>query len=187
MKKYYEVTDLSPYYVAVIVLNPVHKWRYFDIHQKNNRYWISEAKQQMKVLWSRYKIQHEHAVEEEELLPTTVTKVSLKKDSFKSFLVCGQSTNNGDETADEYAAYCQLSTFKTTSQNLIAWWREQEPSFPLLATLAYTILAIPVMSAECERVFSSAKLLITPNRNRLSADTIKWSECLRNWYNNKVI
>ena len=25
MKKYYEVTDLSPYYVAVIVLNPVHK------------------------------------------------------------------------------------------------------------------------------------------------------------------
>ena len=43
------------------------------------------------------------------------------------------------------------------------------------------------MSAECERVFSSAKLLITPNRNRLSPDTVEWSECLRNWYNNGVI
>ena len=32
MKKYYKVTDLSPYYVAAIVLNPTHKWRYFDIH-----------------------------------------------------------------------------------------------------------------------------------------------------------
>ena len=87
----------------------------------------------------------------------------------------------------KYKAYCQLPALKSTPQNLIFWWREQEPSFPLLATLAYTILAIPAMSAECERVFSSAKLLITPNRSRLSPDTVEWSECLRNWYNNKII
>ena len=60
----------------------------------------------MKMLWSRYKIQHEYAVEEKELLSTTTTKVSPKKDSFKSFLICDQSTSNEDETADEYAVYC---------------------------------------------------------------------------------
>jgi len=32
MKKYYEITDLSPFYVAAIVLNPAHKWKYFEIH-----------------------------------------------------------------------------------------------------------------------------------------------------------
>ena len=185
MQKYYSVTDLSPYYVAAIVLNPAHKWRYFDIHWKSNRYWISEAKNKMRTLWSRYKIQHEQAVDEEQLLSSTT--LSPQKGSFKSFLACGQAAGNEDEAADEYTAYCQLPALKSTPQNLITWWREQEPSFPLLATLAYTILAIPAMSAECERVFSSAKLLITPNRNRLSPDTIEWSECLRNWYNNKVI
>ncbi|ERF73687.1 hypothetical protein EPUS_00940 [Endocarpon pusillum Z07020] len=117
IKKYYEVTDLSPYYVAAIVLNPTHKWRYFDIHWKNNKYWISEAKKQMKALWSRYKIQHKHAVDEEELLPAA--KFSPKKGLFKSFLACGQSTGNEDEAADEYMAYCQLPALKLTPQNLI--------------------------------------------------------------------
>ena len=71
----------------------------------------------MKALWNRYKIQHKHAVDEKELL--SVTKFSPKKGSFKSFLACGQSINNGDEAADEYMIYCQLPVLKTTSQNLI--------------------------------------------------------------------
>jgi hAT family C-terminal dimerisation region len=36
-------------------------------------------------------------------------------------------------------------------------------------------------SAECERIFSSAKLLVTSSRNRLRPDIIEASECLRNW------
>ena len=35
------------------------------------------------------------------------------------------------------------------------------------------------MSAECERVFSSAKKLITPERNALADDTIEACECLK--------
>ncbi|ERF76287.1 hypothetical protein EPUS_04144 [Endocarpon pusillum Z07020] len=186
MNKYYEITDLSPYYVAAIVLNPAHKWRYFDIHWKRNKHWIPEAKRKMKALWSVYKIQHEQVVEEEQLLPSSA-QLSPQKGSFKSFLASGQAASNENEATDEYKAYCQLPALKSTPKDLIAWWREQEASFPLLATLAYTILAIPAMSAECERVFSSAKLLITPNRNHLSPDTVEMSECLRNWYNNKVI
>ena len=37
---------------------------------------------------------------------------------------------------------------------------------------ALDTLSIPAMSAECERVFSSAKKLITPERNALADDTI---------------
>jgi hypothetical protein len=36
-----------------------------------------------------------------------------------------------------------------------------------------------VMSAECERLFSGVKLLISPNRNRLADDIIEAAECLR--------
>jgi hypothetical protein len=48
--------------------------------------------------------------------------------------------------------------------------------------MAMDIFAIPSMSAKCERVFSSVKLLITDRRRRLGNDIIDISECLRHWY-----
>jgi hypothetical protein len=44
------------------------------------------------------------------------------------------------------------------------------------------MLALPMTSAECERVFSSAKLLITAARNHLHPDIIEANECLRAWF-----
>ena len=46
---------------------------------------------------------------------------------------------------------------------------------------ALDTLSIPAMSAECDRVFSSAKKLITPERNALADDTIEVCECLKAW------
>jgi len=53
---------------------------------------------------------------------------------------------------------------------------------PDLARFALDMLAIPAMSAECERVFSSAKHLITDARNRLNPDIIEANECLKHWF-----
>ena len=44
------------------------------------------------------------------------------------------------------------------------------------------MLAIPLISAKCERVFSSTKHLITNSRNRLKADIIEVNKCLKSWY-----
>ena len=38
------------------------------------------------------------------------------------------------------------------------------------------------MSDDCERLFSSAKLLITDRRSCLKMDIIEANECLRAWY-----
>jgi hypothetical protein len=43
------------------------------------------------------------------------------------------------------------------------------------------------MSAECERVFSSTKKLITPERNRLHEQIIEASECLKNWWDHGLL
>ena len=43
------------------------------------------------------------------------------------------------------------------------------------------------MLVECERVFSSIKKLITPERNRLSKGSIEASECLKNWWDCRLI
>ena len=44
------------------------------------------------------------------------------------------------------------------------------------------MLTIPLISAECERVFSSAKHLFTDPRNRLKADIIEANKCLKSWF-----
>jgi hAT family C-terminal dimerisation region len=64
--------------------------------------------------------------------------------------------------------------------NLFKWWASSE--LPQLTAMAFDILTIPAMSAETERVFSGAKLTISPTRNRLGEDIIEATECLNRWY-----
>ena len=61
-----------------------------------------------------------------------------------------------------------------------------ESTFPKLHLWALDTLAIPAMSAECGRVFSSTKKLINPERNHLSEESIEASECL-NWWDRGLI
>jgi hypothetical protein len=50
-----------------------------------------------------------------------------------------------------------------------------------LAQMGLDMASIPAMSSDCERVFSQGKLLITGQRNRLKADIIEATQCLRMW------
>jgi hypothetical protein len=53
--------------------------------------------------------------------------------------------------------------------------------------LVLDLLSIPAMLTELERVFSQAKLTITPTWNKLSAETIEMLELLRYWWVNNII
>src|SRR6266498_459545 len=84
---------------------------------------------------------------------------------------------------DEYEVYLAASLFSNSSNfNIIKWWLVQEAVWPSLAKMAFDMLIISVMSAECERVFSSLKLMIIDRRNALKEETIEANECLRYWY-----
>jgi hypothetical protein len=90
-----------------------------------------------------------------------------------------------DKDKDEFELYAYhdptfISNPKTF--NPIAWWNDSRQAFPSLHLYAFDTLAIPAISAECERVFSSTKKLITPERNRLAEDIIEASESLKNWW-----
>ena len=52
--------------------------------------------------------------------------------------------------------------------------------------MAYDLLSVPAMSAECERIFSSAGMMIVPKRNRLNDNIVEASECLRSWFLRKL-
>jgi len=81
---------------------------------------------------------------------------------------------------DAYQAYIKSNLKEVTDP--LAYWNSLYLSQPDLARFALDMLAIPLMSAECERVFSSAKHLITDSRNRLKADIIEANECLKSWF-----
>src|SRR4051812_11847320 len=73
-------------------------------------------------------------------------------------------------------------------------WQSTKPrisvirrSFPYPTTLAFDIFACPAISCECERAFSRANKLITPERNSLGDSLIEALECLRAWWNNGLI
>jgi hypothetical protein len=58
---------------------------------------------------------------------------------------------------------------------------DEDPQTYRIAKMGLDMISIPAMSAECERVFSQDKLLITGQRNRLAADIIEATQCLRMW------
>jgi len=54
-----------------------------------------------------------------------------------------------------------------------------ELEYPHLARMARDYLAIPASSVPVERIFSGGTDLITPTRDRLSEDIIKYCMCLK--------
>ena len=66
-------------------------------------------------------------------------------------------------------------------KNPVLWWVQHQQDYPQLSIIALDVLAIPAMSAEVERVFSSTGLLITARWNRLKDDIVEAVECMKSW------
>jgi len=69
----------------------------------------------------------------------------------------------------------------------LEYWHTKKYEYPRLAQMAVEILSIPAMSAECERLFSSGGLMVSPLRSQLEASTIGLAQTLRSWLKAGVI
>ena len=89
---------------------------------------------------------------------------------------------------DEFDSYISsIPTEFATPHDCIPWLRSQSNPWQGIIKHALDLLSIPAMSAELERVFSSAKQTATPLRNALSDQTMEVLELLKYWYKNNVI
>jgi hAT family C-terminal dimerisation region len=77
------------------------------------------------------------------------------------------------------------TTELTENFNPITWW--STASYPSMRQWAFDTLSCPATSCKCERVFSSAKKLITLERNSHADNTIEALECLRTWFDKGFI
>jgi len=51
LEEYYRKIDDSLFYIASVVLNPVHKWRYFIKRWIEHPDWLTAAKIKIQILW----------------------------------------------------------------------------------------------------------------------------------------
>lgn len=81
---------------------------------------------------------------------------------------------------DEFKVYIDQGVVQHKIPNLLTWWSQS--SFLKLAQMAIDLISVSAMSAEVERIFSSAKRLLAPDRHRLTPETLEIFELLRNWW-----
>ena len=84
--------------------------------------------------------------------------------------------------ADELDIY--LSEMATPVEDPVDWWWQRRERFPRLSRMALDLLTIPPSSAECERCFSQAKLIITTQRHGMDDIALAKVQCMKNWLRN---
>jgi len=179
--------DDSPAYAAAVILNPSQHWQYFE--QKwisvRARAWLREAKVSVKRFYdNNWKDKHEGDQADEHITaPANLQPPQPLRDPtpFEQFLAPPAYYNREPEALiDEYKEYNR--TKPAPAPNALHWWRDHAQKWPNMAQMAFDLLSIPAISAECERVFSQTKLLITGQRNRLGDRVIEAVECFKHWY-----
>jgi hypothetical protein len=188
LEEYYRKMDDSPFYTASVVLNPVHKWRYFTKRWIEHPDWLTAAKAKVQILWLTFYKATIKPLSSPVILRSSRTS---DPDDFEQYMVPPDYNDDlelENEAEDEYDIYLRsrvIGIEQNDTIDLCRWWGRQEGLSPSLARMAFDLLSIPAMSAECERVFSSTKILITDRRARMKEDIIEASECLRAWYKSK--
>ena len=89
--------------------------------------------------------------------------------------------------ADYYttsAVINELETYLATppepAPDIISWWRDHETIYLHLVKMAYDLHSIPAMSAEIERIFNLAKIMIQRHRGKIQDDLIEALQYLKN-------
>lgn len=186
--EYYGKTDFSIAWMASLILHP--RWKFIHFEQKwtgNLRQYVTKGKKDIRTLWeAQYKAEPVIRVEQS---PEPPVQGSNDDTWFEDVLNQMAPTNSRPARAstrvDQLAQY--LAEPCIDSIGVLEYWRSKEREWPQLAQMAYDFLAVPAMSSECERVFSSCSKQTTPESSRLSGALLWHQECLKNWQNRGAI
>lgn len=114
----------------------------------------------------------------------TTTQPASADVSENSYVAHLQQRRRARAIGDEWSLYLSTPPIIDCHDSR-TWWLEatQKKAFPTLGMMALDMLSIPSESADPERLFSSCKLQITDQRNKLGIDTIEALESLKSWLN----
>lgn len=175
-------TKLS-YFLDIIVLQNLtlnHKIALFLFPPTNKLIQLNEAekntiKDECKNLMQGYanEIPEQEAQVFERLLNEELDcLVSDGKDLFADFIQPVEIVNSNDKINNELLAYENVNVIFHEDFNVLQWWYLHQVEFPLLFKVSCKILAAPASSAASERIFSSARMLISEKRCLIGSDPV---------------
>ncbi|KAH8199197.1 hypothetical protein TruAng_006666 [Truncatella angustata] len=89
---------------------------------------------------------------------------------------------------DEYAAWCANESQQMVyCHGPLQYWHSLRFKYPRLSEIALEFLTVQPMSAECERLFSAARKMMTNQRLSLDAMIVGICQVLRSWYRSGLI
>lgn len=180
---YYRRTDETPVYLAALVLHPGQKWKYVEDKWAGRQEWVEPAQRNIQSFYESY-WQRRETTDIHTAQPTQ-SALSHELDEFEAWVTPHNYYASQAVAVDDYEAY--ISSPAIPVSDVIGWWRDHQITYPKLSQMAFDILSIPAMSAECERIFSLAKLIITSQRHGLSDLTIEAIQCMKNWLDRNAI
>ncbi len=176
-KNYYEKTDESVAQMAALVLHPRQKQVYFE------REWTGSFARFVKSGKAKLKKLQEEDYKSDLLLNREKSPELAEKPSFLESILNVKAPANHTKVTRPTQRRDQLVLYLEEAPNItpvIEYWKSREEQWPQLTAMAYDFLAIPAMSSECERVFSSYAKQTTPESSRLSGEMLWHQECLKN-------
>lgn len=177
LDEYFNKADQTGAVYAAVVTRPQSKWKYSQNTWRNYpRTWLTRGKNALDLLWNEYLDSDiEGTGEAGGKRPRACTMDDFQKETDMTLL-------EDDEPEDQLKVWLDSKPI-SLEEPLVDFWRRQRAvnSTGRLAQLALDMASIPLMSSECERVFSQGKLLITGQRHRLKVDIIEATQCLRMW------
>lgn len=188
LEKYYTKLVECPVYYAAIALHPALRLQWFNEAWAHRPEWVLEARSIVRGIW-----EHEYKSisigDEDEVTPPAKRQRIDHLNEFQQFrlrhrLQASQkaSTNYRPPTADEFDRWTvDIGADDGDITDPFQYWRDKQSTYPRLAQMAFDMLSVPPMSAECERAFSFAGLMVTRLRNRLETNTIDAAQAIRSW------
>lgn len=181
---------ISPVYLMAVVLVLQCKWRYFESK------WSPSEVREARIAVQKFYDDHCSL-----LITSDNTSVNTLHSNFPVLPIVpsiepgllqsffnSTCSNQSNKLQDEYQRYClEDIALQGSWDSSLEWWKAHQEQYPRLAKLARDIMSIPGMSAEVERLFSSAKLMLPPSRNHLAPDAIEAGECIRSWRKNGLV
>jgi hAT family C-terminal dimerisation region len=161
--------------VAAILLHPTDPKQYFE------RKWTTEElKERKEPLYQSVKGIWESEYKDLTAGPPPPTEDDTNKevDPFEAYLADTDAPQISDDD-DPFDTFISGPRTVIDNDHLLTWWNDNSNPWRQMRSMALDLFSIPAMSSEIERVFSSARLLLTTQRQRLSEITIEEAELLR--------
>uniref|UniRef100_A0A7N0UF14 Uncharacterized protein n=1 Tax=Kalanchoe fedtschenkoi TaxID=63787 RepID=A0A7N0UF14_KALFE len=117
------------------------------------------------------------------VLPSVVRNESASgRSSFKESYKRYKTATEGAAEKSEFDRYlAEQCEDEVQGFDVLMWWRTHSVRFPILASMARYVLAVPVSTVVSESAFSTGGRILDPFRSALSTEMVEMLVCCQDW------